>query len=626
MQNVTPAMRRPSMTILLAALLFLSVNIISDRYLRGVGVDFTEEGLYTLSDGSRKILSDLPSNEPVQLTYYFSESLMAPYAGLLSYGKRVEDMLRTLESVSDGAIELTVIDPEPLSEQEDEAVAAGITGIPINADETLYFGVMAEDSADATAVIANFNQTREKFLEYDLMKLIVTLDTTGAPKLTLLSSLPLEFGPGGQAAMMQGQAPQPYVIYSQLQEFFNIDMLAADFTWISDDTDVLLVAHPPELNEEQLFAIEQYVLKGGKAIFMLDPHAEALTTAQVSVHQGSTSSNLGPLLESWGVSMPEGQVVGDETLAQRIATGGYGPDAVKDYLIWLSVNKTFISDSDVVTGTIATLNLASSGVIDTLNDGETTVTPLVSSSANAMLYPVSSISGMPDPDRLQQEFVPSGLSYTLAARITGPAKTSFPHLQEIMEGPLADTSATVSQGDINLVLVADSDLLENRFWVRVQDFMGQQVVQPIAGNGSFVLNLVEQMAGSDALLSLRSRGISQRAFTVVENIRRDAEAKYADEQEQLTARLAELEASMAELQGGGGSSVQIMDQRVEDEVESFRQEMLETRKDLRDVRRNLRKDIEGLGSKLAVINIVAIPFIIIVFALLHPIWRRRRRA
>ncbi len=618
-------MRRTATTIGLAALLFLSVNVIADRYLRGVGLDFTEEGLYTLSDGSHKILSALPTDEPIQLKYYFSKSLMAPYASLLSYGKRVEDLLRTIESKSGGAIQLEVIDPEPLSEQEDEAVAEGIQGIPINADETLYFGVTAEDSADASAVIPNFNQAREKFLEYDLIKLIVTLDTAGAPNLKIISALPLEFGPGGEAAMMQGRKPQPYVIYTQMQEFFNVEIMAPDFTWIAEGTDVLLVAHPPALSEGQLFAIEQYVLKGGKAIIMLDPYAEAMASEQVSFHPGPKDSSLGPLLQSWGVAMPEGQVVGDNTLAQRISTGGYGPDAVKDYLIWLAVNETFLSDSDVVTGTLDSMNLASSGVIDTLEGGTTTVTPLVSSSANAMLYPVSAISGMPNPDKLAEDFISVGKSFTLAARISGPAVTAFPHLQENMKGPLADTQTTVEAGMINIALIADTDLLENRFWVHVQEFMGQQVAQPIAGNGSFILNLVEQMAGSDMLLDLRSRGVSKRSFERVEDIRRRAENIYADEQEQLIARLAELEASMADLQAGGGSSVQIMDQRVEAEVENFRLEMVETRKALRDVRRNLRKDIEGLGSRLAVINIVAIPLLIIVFALARPIWRRRRQ-
>lgn len=626
MKRKIPMMRRPLVIISLAALLFLSVNILADRYMRGTGLDLTEEGLYTLSDGSSEILKALPKGEPVQLKFYFSKSLMAPYASLLSYGKRVEDLLRTLESASHGGIVLEVIDPEPLSEQEDEAVAAGITAIPVNADETLYFGVIAEDPADASAVIPSFNQAREKFLEYDLIKLIITLDNTDAPNLKIISTLPLEFGPGGEAVMMQGRKPQPYVVYTQMQEFFNVEMMMTDFTEIAEETDVLLLAHPPELSENQLFAIEQYVLKGGKAIIMLDPYSEAGSQAQISVHQPPMSSALEPLLESWGVAIPEGQVVGDKTLAQRISMGGYGPDAVKDYLIWLAINKTFLNDGDVVTGTLASLNLASSGVIDTLQGGSTTVTPLVSSSANATLYPISSISGTPNPDKILQDFVSTGMPYTLAARISGPAKTAFPHLQEKMAGPVADTTATVAEGTINIVLVADTDLLDNRFWVRVQDFMGQQVAQPVAGNGNFLLNLVEQMAGSDALLSLRSRGNSQRAFTIVEDIRRLAESKYADEQEQLTARLAELEASMAELQEGGGSSTQVMDQRVEDEVENFRQEMLETRKALRDVRRNLRKDIEGLGSRLAVMNIVAIPLLLIVFALSRLLWRKRRRA
>lgn len=618
-------LHRPTVVIALSALLFLSVNIISDKYLRGIGLDMTEEDLYTLSEGSKMVLDSLPKDEPIQIKYYFSESLMAPYANLLSYGKRVEDLLRTLEDASGGALELEVIDPEPLSEREDEAVAAGINGIAINADESLYFGVSAEDTADAHAVIPSFTQAREKFLEYDLIKLIITLDNTDAANVKIISSLPLEYGPGGQQAMMQGRPPQPYVVYTQMQEFFNVEMMAADFSEIAPDTDVLFIAHPPALGETQLFAIEQYILKGGEAIIMLDPHAEAMAQqAMGGIPQGPASSSLDPLLESWGVAVADGQIVGDKTLAQRISTGESGPNAVKDYLLWLAINETFINENDVATGTLSSLNIASVGTIDTLDGAVTTVTPLVSSSANAMLYPASSAVGTPDPDALIGDFAATGEPYTLAARISGAAKSSFPHLQQQLDGPIADTVATVSQGDINVVLIADSDMLENRFWVQVQEYMGQQIVQPFAGNGNFILNLVEQMAGSDALSGLRGRGVSDRSFGIVEDIRREAEANYADEQEQLTQRLDELEARMAELQEGGGSSLQVMDQRVEEEISKFRGEMVETRKALREVRRNLRVDIEGLGSWMAALNIVAIPLLIIVFALARILWRRRR--
>lgn len=265
--------KRSTVQILIAALVFLSVTVIEDRFFRGARLDLTEDRLYSLSTGTKDLLGDY--DEPITLDFYFSKSLATPFPQLLAYGKRVEDLLRAFEAVNPANVQLSIIDPEAFSEEEDEAVVLGLRGIPLSDGSTLYMGLSATNALDGEAIIPFFAEEREKFLEYDLVKLLATLDTESRRTLSLLTTLPMQFGPGGPQAMMAGQA-QPYVLYEQLFDFFDVQDLAPDFTEIPAETDVLMIVHPPELNEDQLFAIDQYVLKGGKTLVFLDPHSEAM--------------------------------------------------------------------------------------------------------------------------------------------------------------------------------------------------------------------------------------------------------------------------------------------------------------------------------------------------------------
>jgi len=609
-------MKRPGIQILMAALLFLSVTVIADRYMRGVRLDLTDEGLYTLSSGTISALERF--DEPVTLNFYFSKSLAAPYPQLLSYGKRVEDMLRALEAQNPANIHLSVIDPEPFSEAEDDAVAAGLKGIPLGDGSTLYLGLTASNSTDGRGEIAFFSEEREKFLEYDLVKMLVGLDRTGQKKLGLLTQLPMPYGPGGPQAMMQGQA-QPYVLYEQLGEAFDLVDIDPSFTALPEDMDVLMIVHPPELNEDQLFAIDQYVLKGGRTLVFLDPHAEAMNPRAMA----PSPSTLGPLLPAWGVTMPEGKVVGDASLAQRVQMGGYGPDAVKDYVFWLGVTDNFLASDDPVSGSVNNLNFASSGVLEPLEDAGTNVQPLVTTSSVAMLYDASRAVGVPDPDSLLQDLEPAGQSFILSARITGHAATAFPDRAEAEGGPVVNPA--LKEGDVNLVVTADSDLFDDRFWVQLQQFLGQRVVVPIAGNGSYVLNMADHISGSDALLDLRGRGISKRPFEVVDDIRREAEAKYLAEEQRLEADLQATEDRIAQLEAQKPEGTAVLSGDQEAEIERFRDQLLETRKALREVQRSLRTEIDSLGSWLAAINIALMPLLIIAFALIRVLLRRRRQ-
>lgn len=608
---------RPSVQILMAVLLFLSATIIGERYLRAVKIDLTADSLYTLSGGTKEVLAGF--DEPVTLRFYFSRSLAAPFPQLLSYGKRVEDMLRAFQDQNPGNIELSIIDPEPFSEEEDDAVAAGLRGIQLSDGSTLYLGLSAANSTDGEAAIPFFTEEREKFLEYDLVKLLTGLDRSGQKHVGLLTQLPMQYGPGGPQAMMQGRA-QPYVLYEQLQENYELAEIDPGFAALPEDLDLLMLVHPPELNDDQLYAIDQFVLGGGRTLVFVDPHSEALDPRATAPN----SSSLGPLLAAWGVDFARDKVVGDASLAQRVQMGGYGPDSVKDYIFWLAINDQFMSPDDVVSGSIDSLNLASAGALSALEGATTDFQSLVTTSSVAMLFDSSRAVGMPDPDSLLRDLVPSGQSYTLAARVTGTTRTAFPDRAAAEGAPAADPA--LQEGKINIVVVSDTDLFDDRFWVQLQDLLGQRIVVPLAGNGGFILNMADHMVGSEALLDLRGRGISKRPFDVVDTIRREAEARFLAEEQRLQDQLSSTEDRIAQLESQNPDGGAVLSSDQEAEIDRFRDQLLETRKALRGVQRGLRQDIDRLGNWLAAVNIALMPLLIIAFALFRVVLRRRNAA
>lgn len=647
---------RNLLALALAAILFLALNVAGARIFAGARLDLTEDQLFTLSDGSAELLGEL--NEPVSLRFFFSRKAAAPYPSILQYGNRVADMLREFEALAGGAIDLQIMDPEPFSEDEDAAVAAGMQGVPTTGGDTLYLGLAASDSTDKQTVIPFFAQEREAFLEYDLAKIIHSLSQAEKPRIALLTTLPMEYGPGGIMAFVQGQS-RPFVIYQQLQQFFEIENLAPGFTAIPADIAVLLIVHPPALGDRQLYLIDQYVLAGGHTIVFLDSFAEAAAASLTGAPNSGAApvaetSDLGPLLSAWGVELVPASIVADLELGQKVDMGGGGPRAVRDYVVWLALRRPYMSADDIVSAAANSLNFASAGALRQIEGASTGFQPIVWSSGEAALIPAESARGNPDPDDLIRATTPDGQNYTLVARLSGPAGSAFPDgapetrpeenaaAEEATEEAAEDTADTapdsaaplathleVSSSGIRVLLGSDVDFFADRFWVQVQDFFGQRVATPFADNGAFILNAVDHMAGSEALIGLRSRGTSQRPFLVVEQIRRQAEARFLAEetrlQEKLTAteqRLVALE-SPGETPGQSGGKVYSPEQ--EAEIQTFRQELLQTRRDLRQVQRNLRRDIDRLGNLLTALNILLVPLLLVLGALGAQAWKRRHR-
>jgi ABC-type uncharacterized transport system involved in gliding motility auxiliary subunit len=624
--------------LVLAAIVFLAINVFANSWFRSARLDLTADRLYTLSEGTRSILSHL--DEPVTLRFFFSNKAATPYAATKAYGKRVRDMLEEYASLSNGKLRLEVIDPEPFSEAEDQAVALGLRGAGGGGGgDVIYFGLVGTNAVDDQQVIPFFTQDRERFLEYDLTKLIYSLATPEKKVVGVISSLPLQYGPGGVQAAMRGRS-RPMPIYEQLRQQFDVRMLEPDLATIDKDVGLLLIAHPAALSDKTLYAIDQYVLRGGHALVFVDPHSEMMSApGPMGMPSGGQAiSRLDKLFTAWGVSMAKDVVVGDRTLAQQVAfSGPNGRQKVSDFIVWLGVDASHLNRSDVVTAQLSLLAMGSAGALSPIKGASTHFEPLITSSPNSMLVKTVEIMVQPDPAQLLRDFVPTDKAYVLAARVSGPVKSAFPdgpppdpdapkNKKAAPKKPATPAPLTEAKSPVNLIIVADTDMLDQRFWAQVQDFMGQQVVYPVADNANFVINAVDNLLGNNALIGLRSRGVSVRPFTVVEDIRRDAEARYLAREKQLQDQLKKTEARIKALESQRPKSSALLSPEQEAEIEKFRAQMLQTRKELRAVQRDLRKDISTLENWLRFINIGLMPLVVMAFAVGLAVVRRRRRA
>jgi len=602
------------LTIILAVIVFVALNIAADAWLTTAKLDLTANGQFTLAQGTRNIISNLP--EPITLRFYYSKQVASEYASTAAYAKRVRDLLGEYESLSHGKIVLEEVDPEPFTEAEDQATAQGLTGAPTDSGDTVYFGLVGTNRIDGKEVIPYFSPDREQYLEYDLSSLIYRLSNPKKPQLGIISSLPLQTGPGGMQAMMQGQG-QPYAAYQELAQTYAPQMIPVGFAAIPKGIDVLLIVHPATLSDTQMQVIDQFALGGGRVLVFVDPNSE-MAQAGANPYQPSMTppfSDLPKLFRAWGIGYNPQRIVGDRALAQRVQVGD-PRDPVALYPIWLHLTPENFDDKDPLTANLQSLNLASVGALHARKGATTTFEPLVSSSNQSSLLDAADVRMNQRPQDLINQIQPTGEKFVIAARVSGEARTAFP------------ATAKIKSGKINVVVMADSDIFDDRFWVHIQNVLGKKIAAPFADNGAFILNAVENLMGSSDLIGLRTRTAAQRPFTVVRDIQAKAQAQFQQEEQALQARMTDTQQRLQELeQGGGAKAGQAgLTAAQQAEIERFRKELVDTRTQLRDVQHNLRKDIDALGSRLAFINIVLVPLLVAIFALGLAALRRRRRA
>ncbi|MCZ6862958.1 MAG: GldG family protein [Alphaproteobacteria bacterium] len=637
-------------SLVLLLVLLVAVNAISNRLFSGMVLDFTEDKLFTLSDGTRQILKEI--DEPITLRFYYSEKLGKTVPSFVPYVNRVRELLERYRDLAGGKIRLEIYNPEPFSDIEDKAVGAGLQGIPVNrtASENAYFGLVGTNSTDDEETITFFNPSRERFLEYDLTRLIARLAKPKKKVVGLMSTMPL-----GEPRSRVNRFGKPWTIIKQLSARFTLRQVRNETGPVDSKLDVLMVVHPKRLTPAALYAIDQYVLRGGKAIFFIDPHAETAGRQSRFGLNFDTGSDLPGLLEAWGVEVVKDRVVGDPSVAVRVRTPGTDgrPQQIVEYLVWMGLGKRNINRDDIVTTDLRRINIASAGIIRKTKGSKIDLVPLLISSPQSMQIDANLIRFRPDILKLAADFKSGGQVLIMAARLRGKVKSAFP------KGPPAapakkkgkdskkpaqkDTKKkdakkkdakkeakakhlTQSLKGINIVIIADTDLMDDRFWVSQRAYFGRQVTVAVADNGAFIINALDNLAGSGALIGLRSRGQAARPFTLVQDIQRKASLRLRAKERDLVEKLKQARGKLAELRSktdATGKSI-LSPAQIKAIVE-FRDDVLRTRRELRAVQLAMRRDIDRLETRLQFLTIGALPILIALIALLVSLVRGRRR-
>jgi len=621
-------------TLLALALLFIGLTVLFNYALRGWRLDLTQNRLYTTAPGTDRVLSSI--KEPINLYFFFSEKAAAGIPDLNTYGVHVREFLQELASRSNGKLHLHVVDPQAFSEEEDRASELGVRGVPIGgAGAQFYFGLAGTNSTDGRAAIEFFDPKKEQFLEYDVVKLVYELASPKKPVVAWLSSLPMTGGFDPRT----GQMREPWMVYSDAQQLFDLRPLERNATRIDPEVNVLVLVHPKELSPATQFAIDQYALRGGHLLVFVDPLAEAdMSGAEagnpMAAMGADKSSHLTPLLTAWGVKFNPDEVVADRGHALSV-TLRQGEQPV-EHLGILGLDKESFATGDVVTAGLSNVNVATAGYLEPLTGpqacqsvkgGRPCFEPLLQSSTDAQPLPVARFRMLFDPATLLDGFKPTGHRYVIGARVTGNVHSAFaggPPAGVTL--PAGQTALKQSAKPVNLVVFADTDMLSDFMWVREQNFFGQRMTQAWASNGDLLDNALDNLAGSADLISVRGRATFQRPFDRVERLRRAADERLHAKEQELEAQLRDTETKLTALQSKKDSgSALILTPEQEKEIEHFQTEKLRIRKELRAVRAGLNENIERLGTTLKIINIVVVPLTFALVALAVWLMRRQRR-
>ncbi len=598
----------------LLALLGLALLFLSAKVFKGAAFDLTGNHEHTLSQGTINIIQSV--DKPITLKLYYSETAARDLPQFRVYSERVRELLESIADKSKGKIIFQLIDPEAFSEAEEAAAASGLQSIPLgDTGADFYFGLVASDDKGKTAIMPFIDPKKEAFLEYDLAKLISKLSVKKQPVLAVLSSLLT--GPSVNA--LTGQPSLGWVIDRKLSERYEVRRLPQDPGTIADDVDVLMLVHPRNIPEPTLYAIDQFVLRGGHLLIYLDPYAES-DSANAYLPDGSattSASDLAPLFAAWGLVYDPRMVVLDSQNALQVGEANQVPQY---HLEVLGLSKDYLNNKDVVAADLEKLNFSSAGAISAIEQSPLKLEALVQSSTSSQLVDSRTVKAAETaPDLLRKNFKPSGEVFILAARFSGKLKSAFAEKS-------APNQIMTSKKMVQIIVVTDTDLLADRMWVIEQNILGSSVFDDIANNGDFAINLVDNLAGDSNLISLRARTVSSRPFERLEKIQRSAELRYHDKESQLQSDLSTLNQRLSQIHGGPTSTNPASLNAVQKaELAKFQKQKASIRNELRQVQHQLNIDIESLVTRLKLINIFLMPGIVIMLALLLRLRRLMRR-
>ena len=616
---------RLSSTLMLVVIfgIFFAFTMLNNALFSSARIDLTENKLYTLTLGTRDLIAEI--DEPIKFRFFFSQRASEDLTALRAYARRVQELLEEYQALSGGSINLEIIDPEPFSEEEDLAAQFGLQSVPVNnAGDELYFGLVGTNSVDDQLIISFFQPDKEEFLEYDISRIIHQLNSSRKPKVGLLSSLKIQ----GDIDTSTFQTTPAWVVIDQLTQQYEVVDVAMDATELPRDMQLLIIVHPKSLSDATLFAIDQFAMAGGRVLLFVDPLAEMERRPPGAMPTEPASDF--SLLSNWGMQLRADTVLADSAAALNV--GGSNGQSVR-HLGILGLSAENFNSDDVSLASLESINVTTSGILDMVGRPESRIDILIQSSENAMPMASTEFQSLTDPEQLLRTFVPTGKRYTIAARISGKAVTAYPGGVDVETVPEAEAEVEgQGQGQVestrdtqlhqavltgtdklNVIVVADTDILTDRLWVQVQNFFGQAIASPWANNGDFVLNSVDNLLGGSELISIRSRGRFSRPFTVVESLRLAAQSKYQKSADTLQRELEETEAELNEVESSqSDQNLLALSPEQEQAITQFQDEKLRIRKQLRDVRHQLDKDIEGLGATLKLINIIVLPLLLVL--------------
>ena len=599
-------------------------------------IDLTEGALYTLSEGTRGVIAKLES--PVKIRFYFSQSDANVPLVLKAFGRRVEDLLGEFRQVSGGKIVVEKLDPQPDSDAEDSAALDGVEAQVTGAGERFYLGVSVS-RLDQKFALPALTLDRERLLEYDLTRAIGRTTTAKKPVVGVMTPLPA-FGRGGNP-MMGMPAQEPWVFTSELRRDYDVKRIDPNAEQIEDDIGVLLVIHPRGISEQAQYAIDQFVMRGGRLVALLDPYAYFDQIPGMGRAEGGTASSLDRLLKAWGVGFDATKVVTDMKFLS-----GAGPRALPTLL---SLSGSALNSEDVTTSRLGFVLMPFSGAFSGTPPEGIRQTVLIKSSTYSALSDAS--ASMTQGDAAVKDFAPSGKEHPLAIRLTGKFKTAFPEGRPVgpektgdkgdkkadkagagKAAPAAAVAASpahmhlsASKDENAVVLVGDTDFLNDAAAVSIQEVFGQRIVIPQNGNLAFAQALVEQVAGDPNLISLRTRATASRPFTVIREMEARAQQRYLGKIKELEGSLAQAQEKLGALQKQKTpGQAAILSAAQQAELESFRGKAATIRRELKEVRRELRADSEALEFWTKVANIAAMPILIVLAGLVLGYMRRRK--
>ena len=605
--------------IIAVGLILIALNFIAARAHQRI--DLTAEKAHTLSAGTKAILAKLDT--PVQIRFYCTKNAANMPAFLTTYAQEVDDLLDEYKQASKGKIEIQRLNPEPDSDAEDSARLDGIEPQPLRTGERIYLG-LSVTMLDQKQAIPFLVPARERLLEYDISRAIARVMTTEKPVIGVMSALPV-MGQASPMMMQRGQNQPAWALIDELKRDFNVKEVEMAADKIADDIKLLLVIHPKAISESTQYALDQFILRGGKLVAFVDPFcALDRTSPQTGMMPPASVSTLDKLFKAWGLNFETSQVVAD---MEHVAQLQQGPNPAV-----LALNESSVNKDDVVTADADNLVMAFAGAFSgPLTDGLTRTVLIRSSKRSQLVDPMmAAMSG----EQITSNFVSSGTEYSLAIRLTGKFKTAFPegkpkpaqaNAKQKPEEKSAEKSLKESAQPTSVVLVGDADMIQDQLSIQTIQGLGQRLIMPINSNLAFAQGAVEQLAGDSNLIAVRSRASRERPFTVVQKLQADANANYQSKIKELEQNLAETQRKVNELQKSkeGGQRF-ILSPEQQQELSNFRKTEADVKVQLKEMRRKLRAEIDSLENRTKWLNIALMPAVVIIAGFVLAAMKRRR--